>query len=106
MSHSRRAKVGSILDVRAAVEGIFSCAHFETEYLTLPTKIGAQLSMTGEVTACGNRCTIDVDRLPTVLRMVSPYKKCMRTTRRNLLPERDSYSFAVRTAAVLTGLLQ
>lgn len=92
MSHSRRAKGGSILDVRAAVEGIFSCTHFETEYLTLPTKIGAQLSMTGEVTACGNRCTIDGDRLPTVLRMVSPYKK---------MHEDDAEEFASRKRFIL-----
>lgn len=72
MPRSRRTSVGSINEIRTAVRGICSCAHFTPNYLTLPTKVGAQLSMTGDTTACGNSCELDCDRISAVLRTYSP----------------------------------
>lgn len=74
MPQIRKGRNGSILGVREAVGGICSCTHFESECLTLPTKEGAQLSMTGDTSAFGNRCTVDEERLSMMLRVVTPMK--------------------------------
>lgn len=71
MPRIRRTSSGSINEIRTAVRGICSCAHFTPSYLTLPTKVGAQLSMTGDTTACGNSCELDCGRISAVLRTYS-----------------------------------
>lgn len=84
---SQRKTNSSILGVKSAVEGVCSCANFEKECLTLPTKEGAQISMTGEATACGNVFRIDDKRLSNMLRLITPLKN---------MRESDADVFAAR----------
>lgn len=72
MPRSRRTSGGSINEIRTAVRGVCSCAHFTPNYLTLPTKIGAQLSMTGDTIACGNLCEMEYGRISAFLRAYPP----------------------------------
>ena len=87
VSYSRRLRGGSILDVKSSIKGVCSCTRFETEYFTLPTQVGAQISMTGSASACRSRCTTDTERLSGVL--------CALGSRKSMR-EADAKIFAAR----------
>lgn len=69
MSRGRK----NLLGIRTAVSGVCSCARFYPTSAALPTRIGAQLSMTGDTCACGNSCDLDRERLSAVIRSLRAY---------------------------------
>ncbi len=87
VSHGRRSKGNGVLDVKAAIRGIFSCTRFDTEYFTLPTQTGAQISMTGNAAACRSGCAADDEMIAGMLCALSQNKS---------LREDDAKIFAAR----------
>lgn len=64
----RRRTTEATQNITAAVGSVFSCGNFYPKKFELPSEIGAQLSMTGEVTALGNGGGFRSDSLERILR--------------------------------------
>lgn len=55
MAGKQKRRTGDLaLKIRDAVGSVFSCCSFSVSEFTLPSEKGAQLSMTGEISAVGN----------------------------------------------------
>lgn len=69
MAGKQRRRTGDLaLKIRDAVGSVFSVTSFEAAEFTLPSEKGAQLSMTGEISALGNRFGYDVPSFAKALK--------------------------------------
>lgn len=71
----RRRTTEATQNITAAVGAVFSCGNFYPKKFELPSEMGAQLSMTGEVTALGNGGTFRSDSLERVMRTFPAMRK-------------------------------
>ncbi len=72
MAGRQRRRTGDLaLKIRDAVGSVFSCGNFATAEFTLPSEKGAQLSMTGEIGAIGNRFDADFGALTKAVKGLS-----------------------------------
>lgn len=69
MAGKQKRRTGDLaLKIRDAVGSVFSATTFEAAEFTLPSEKGAQLSMTGEISALGNRFSYDTPTFTKALR--------------------------------------
>ena len=63
----RRRTTDTTESIRAVIGKIFSCGDFAPTEFPLPSEKGAQLSMTGEIIACGNGGNFNISELSEFL---------------------------------------
>lgn len=69
MAGKQRRRTGDLaLKIRDAVGSVFFATSFEAAEFTLPSEKGAQLSMTGEISALGNRFSYDISAFTKALK--------------------------------------
>lgn len=73
MAGKQRRRTGDFaLKIRDAVGSVFSCCNFAPAEFVLPSEKGAQLSMTGEITAIGNGFDCDEATLAKAVKGCPP----------------------------------
>ena len=70
----QQKNAGKVLKIRENIRSVFRDAGFSGSDILLPADVGAQLSLTGEIRARGNRFDADTRRIARAVENVSPVK--------------------------------
>ncbi len=93
MAGRQRRRTGDLaLKIRDAVGSVFSCGNFIPTEFTLPSEKGAQLSMTGEIGAVGNRFDSDTSALIKAVKGLAP---AWQTENNNIKADVENGRYAV-----------
>ncbi|MBQ7600221.1 MAG: hypothetical protein IJU57_06070 [Clostridia bacterium] len=83
----QQKNAGKVLKIRENIRSVFSASGFSCSDILVPPDVGAQLSMTGEIRATGNRFDPDISQISRSVELISPVK-CSRAAIRKSVAER------------------